>query len=96
MADDTGVLDEHRLRQLIEVGRSLVAELDQEAVMNRALEVACELTGARYAALGVLAANRVDLERFITRESMSRPGPSSEPCHGAGACSACRSRTRCR
>jgi signal transduction histidine kinase len=67
MATDTGVLDEHRLRELIEVGRSLVAELDQEVVMNRALEVACELTGARYAALGVLDPNRVDLERFITR-----------------------------
>jgi signal transduction histidine kinase len=67
MANDTRVLDEHRLRELIEVGRSLVAELDQEVVMNRALEVACELTGARYAALGVLDANRVDLERFITR-----------------------------
>jgi signal transduction histidine kinase len=67
MATDTGVLDEHRLRELIEVGRSLVAELDQEVVMNRALEVACELTGARYAALGVLDENRVDLERFITR-----------------------------
>lgn len=34
--------------------------------MNRALEVACRLTGARYAALGVLASNRHDLERFIT------------------------------
>jgi len=65
--NDTGILDEHRLRELIEVGRSLVAELDQEVVMNRALEVACELTGARYAALGVLDSNRVDLERFITR-----------------------------
>jgi signal transduction histidine kinase len=67
MTSDTGVLDDHRLRELIEVGRSLVAELDQEVVMNRALEVACELTGARYAALGVLDKNRVDLERFITR-----------------------------
>jgi signal transduction histidine kinase len=67
MKTDTGVLDEHRLRELIEVGRSLVAELDQEVVMNRALEVACRLTGARYAALGVLDENRVDLERFITR-----------------------------
>ena len=67
MTTDTGVLDEHRLRELIEVGRSLVAELDQEVVMNRALEVACRLTGARYAALGVLDENRVDLERFITR-----------------------------
>jgi signal transduction histidine kinase len=67
MTSDTGVLDDHRLRELIEVGRGLVAELDQEVVLNRALEVACRLTGARYAALGVLDANRVDLERFITR-----------------------------
>jgi signal transduction histidine kinase len=67
MGTDTGVLDEHRLRELIEVGRSLVAELDQDVVMSRALEVACQLTGARYAALGVLDANRIDLERFITR-----------------------------
>jgi signal transduction histidine kinase len=67
MAIDTGVLDEHRLRELIEAGRGLVAELDQEVVLNRALEVACRLTGARYAALGVLDSNRVDLERFITR-----------------------------
>lgn len=67
MNTDTGVLDEHRLRELIELGRSLVAELDQEVVLNRALEVACRLTGARYAALGVLDANRIDLERFITR-----------------------------
>ena len=30
------------------------------------LEVACELTGARYAALGVLDEDRHELERFIT------------------------------
>jgi signal transduction histidine kinase len=66
-ATETEVLDKHRLRELIDVGRGLVAELDQEVVMNRALEVACRLTGARYAALGVLDSNRVDLERFITR-----------------------------
>ena len=31
------------------------------------LEAACELTDARYAALGVLNAERTELERFITR-----------------------------
>ena len=46
-------LDERRLRRLIEVGRTLVAELDLDAVLNRLLEVARELTGARYAALGI-------------------------------------------
>jgi signal transduction histidine kinase len=63
---DSGALDEPRLRELIEVGRSLVAELDSEAVFRQVLEVACELTGARYAALGVLDEERHELERFIT------------------------------
>lgn len=59
-------LDERRLRELIEVGRNLVAELDPEIIFRRLLEVACELTGARYAALGVLDRDRHELERFIT------------------------------
>jgi len=65
--EDSSALDERRLRKLIDVGRSLVAELDLEAVLSRVLEVACELTGARYAAVGVLDADRRELERFITR-----------------------------
>jgi signal transduction histidine kinase len=63
---DSGALDEPRLRELIDVGRSLVAELDPEVVFRQVLEVACELTGARYAALGVLDDNRHELDRFIT------------------------------
>jgi signal transduction histidine kinase len=63
---DSGALDERRLRDLIDVGRSLVAELDPEIVFRRVLEVACDLTGARYAALGVLDEDRHELERFIT------------------------------
>jgi len=63
---DSGALDEPRLRELIEVGRSLMAELDPEAVFRQVLEVACQLTGARYAALGVLDEERHELERFIT------------------------------
>jgi two-component system, NarL family, sensor histidine kinase DevS len=63
---DSGALDEPRLRELIEVGRTLVAELDPEVVFNKVLEVARELTGARYAALGVLDEGRHELERFIT------------------------------
>lgn len=62
----SGALDEPRLRELIDVGRSLMAELDPEAIFRRMLEVACELTGARYAALGVLDEDRHELERFIT------------------------------
>lgn len=63
---DSGALDEPRLRELIDVGRSLVAEHDPEVIFRQVLEVACDLTGARYAALGVLDENRHELERFIT------------------------------
>src|SRR3954453_15935903 len=59
-------VDEHRLRRLIEVGRSLVTVLDPEVVLERLLEVARELTGARYAAIGVLDEKRSGLERFVT------------------------------
>jgi signal transduction histidine kinase len=59
------VLDEHRLRRLIDVGRGLVTQLDLEAVLREVVEVARELTGARYAALGILDEDRRELERFI-------------------------------
>jgi signal transduction histidine kinase len=60
-------LDDQRLRRLLDVGRSLVSELDLETVLARVLEVARELTGARYAALGILDERRQELERFLTR-----------------------------
>jgi signal transduction histidine kinase len=50
----------------MEVGRGLVSRLELEAVLQRLIEVAREVTGARYAALGVLDDARVELERFIT------------------------------
>src|SRR6478735_5466798 len=59
-------MDQHRLGRLVDVGRSLVTELDPEAVLQRLLEVARELTGARYAAIGVLDERRESLERFLT------------------------------
>ena len=52
--------------RLLEAGRALVAELDLEAVLDRLLVTARELTGARYAAIGVLDAKRSGLERFLT------------------------------
>jgi signal transduction histidine kinase len=59
-------MDKSRLERLIEVGRSLVTELDPEAVIVEALRAARELTGARYAALGILDSERGSLERFLT------------------------------
>ncbi|MGH2943505.1 MAG: GAF domain-containing protein [Solirubrobacteraceae bacterium] len=60
-------LSEERLRRLIDVGRGLLSQLDLEAVLDQVLETACDITGARYAALGVLDSDRRELERFITR-----------------------------
>jgi len=62
----SSALDETRLRRLIDAGRSLLAELDLEALLQQLLDVAREVTGARYAALGVLDERRQELERFIT------------------------------
>ena len=58
-------LDPERLRRLIEVGRGLVSEGDLEVVLNIVLEAARELTGARYAALGILDDAREELGEFI-------------------------------
>jgi signal transduction histidine kinase len=59
-------LDDVRLRRLLEVGRSLVSNLDVESVLRSVLEAARDLTAARYAALGVLNDRADGLERFIT------------------------------
>jgi signal transduction histidine kinase len=50
---------------LIEAGLTLSAELDLDTVLRRIVELACDITGATYGALGVLAEDR-RIERFIT------------------------------
>ncbi|MBV9309830.1 MAG: GAF domain-containing sensor histidine kinase [Solirubrobacterales bacterium] len=57
---------EERLHRLLDVGHTLVSELDPDNVLERILEEARRLTGARYAALGVLDDQRKELERFVT------------------------------
>jgi signal transduction histidine kinase len=59
-------LESERLRTLIDVGGFIVADLDLDSVLARVLEAARELTGARYAAVGVLNEARTELERFVT------------------------------
>ena len=60
-----GQLNEKELRKLLEFGRALVAELDVEVVLRQVLDTARELTGARYAALGILDEGKEELERFV-------------------------------
>jgi GAF domain-containing protein len=59
-------MDELRLRRLIAVGRTLVAELDLEVLLLTIVDASRELTGARYAALGVVNDRGDGLERFLT------------------------------
>jgi signal transduction histidine kinase len=59
-------LDAERLRSLIDAGRTVVAERELDGVLARLLKVAREITGARYAAIGVLDDDREELADFIT------------------------------
>ena len=63
----TAPADPHdRLRALVDVGIALSSELSLDALLQRTLETAAELTGARYAALGVIDKTGQALERFLT------------------------------
>jgi signal transduction histidine kinase len=59
-------MDDATLTRLIDVGRGLLSELDLDVLLGRVLDVARELTGARYAAVGILDPERSGLERFLT------------------------------
>src|SRR5690242_15894046 len=63
----TSALETDRIRHLLRIGRELIAEHDTEAVLDRILNEARAITGARYAALGLLNKDRTELERFVTR-----------------------------
>ncbi len=62
----TSLSEGEQIRRLLQVGRALVSEHDTEIVLDRILKEAREITGARYAALGVLDETRQELERFLT------------------------------
>jgi signal transduction histidine kinase len=55
-----------RLRALVEAGIALSSELSLDALLQKLAETAAKLTGARYAALGVIDPSHTRLERFIT------------------------------
>jgi len=54
------------IRRLLDVGRALTTQLQTAVVLDRVLEAAREITGARYAALGILNDDQTELEQFLT------------------------------
>jgi signal transduction histidine kinase len=62
----TGRRDPDGDRLLIDAGMALTSELSLEPVLQRIVELAVELTGARYGALGVLSPDGASITSFIT------------------------------
>jgi signal transduction histidine kinase len=54
-------------QSILDVARGVLAELDLDVVLEQVLTSAQELTGARYAAIGVLNESRTELARFLTK-----------------------------
>jgi signal transduction histidine kinase len=57
---------ETRLRAVLEAGMAITSELSLDTLLQRVVETAASLTGARYAALGVIDRTGSQLERFVT------------------------------
>ena len=55
-----------RLRTLLQTGLAISSELSLDGVLQRIVEAAALVTGARYAALGVIDPSGTSLERFVT------------------------------
>ena len=78
--------NEGRLRALVEAGMAISSELSLDALLQRLVEMAAELTGARYAALGVIDRAGTQLERFVTtgiepRRARRDRRPAARPRH---------------
>jgi signal transduction histidine kinase len=58
--------DHDRLRAVLDAAIALTSELSIEVVLQRIVEAAAELTGAQYAALGVIDQSGTGLENFVT------------------------------
>jgi signal transduction histidine kinase len=74
-----------RFRSLVETGIAISSELSLDAVLQRITAAAAELTGARYAALGVIDRSGTGLERFVTHgiHESTRAEIGEDP-HGRG------------
>ena len=63
---DARLDDPALLRRLLDVCRSLASEHDLDALLRHVVEEACEITGAKYGALGVMNDRGDGLDRFVT------------------------------
>ena len=74
-----------RLRGLVQAGIAISSELSLDVVLQRIVETAAELTGAMYAALGVIDATGRGLERFAYT-GIDAPTATliGDPPHGRG------------
>jgi signal transduction histidine kinase len=63
---EAAVTAQSRLRSLLDTGIAITSELSLDGVLQHVTEAAAMLTGARYAALGVIDARGAELERFYT------------------------------
>jgi GAF domain-containing protein len=64
--DNPPVPETDRLRGLVDAGIALSSELSLDDLLQKLVETAAGLTGARYAALGVIDESGTELERFLT------------------------------
>src|SRR5438552_12614527 len=77
--------EQHRLRALLDAGIALSSELSLDALLQKLVEAAAELTQARYAALGVIDRSGEALERFITHGLTAEERVAiGDPPHGRG------------
>jgi signal transduction histidine kinase len=76
---------ESRLRALVESGIAIGSELSLDAVLQKIVETAADLTDARYAALGVVDSDGSGLERFLVTgiDDATQAAIGHEP-HGEG------------
>ena len=74
-----------RLRALVETGIAINSELSLDGVLERIVEAAGRVTGARYAALGVIDPAGSGLERFVTYGiTADVQNQIGDPPHGRG------------
>jgi signal transduction histidine kinase len=74
-----------RLRALVETGIAINSELSLDGVLERIVEAAARVTGARYAALGVIDPSGSGLERFVTYGMTPKVQTQiGDPPHGRG------------